>query len=308
MAATTQRQITTTTTSATDELSFNNDAVSLCMLVNRRHQSVRVIDFRAGATLAKRNFVLATARREGIEKVFVLVERDEVHTWMRLGFRREGNIPSFYRRSDAWIMGAVVASVGPMRPERAYSDEDEDDEPEEPSPAIELADKHVEKARRLYKETADKLVPVTKIAPIKRDAALKALATAQKTGRALTGFELFSRDADRHFLSVTGKNNFELVASYEVQPSFASSMVELLTAPRDEAERMLTVSALRSIVGKLSENGAVSAFSIVPADDILLGSCYLANGFRKSAVLASHIVVGGRRRDAIVWSKKLADN
>lgn len=308
MAATTQRQITTTTTSATDELSFNNDAVSLCMLVNRRHQSARVIDFRAGATLAKRNFVLATARREGIEKVFVLVERDEVHTWQRLGFRREGNIPSFYRRSDAWMMGAVVASIGPMRPERAYGDDDEDDEPEEPSAAIELADKHVEKARRLFKETADKVVPVTKLAPIKKDAAQKALATVQKTGRALTGFELFSRDADRHYLSVTGKNNFELVASYEVQPSFASSMVELLTAPRDEAERMLTVSALRSILGKLAENGAVSAFSIVPADDILLGSCYLANGFRKSAVLASHIVVGGRRRDAIIWSKKLADN
>ncbi len=70
MAATAQRPNTATI----DELSFNNDAVSLCMLVNRRHASVRVIDFRAGATLAKRNFVLTTARREGIEKVYVLVE------------------------------------------------------------------------------------------------------------------------------------------------------------------------------------------------------------------------------------------
>ncbi|NUP07787.1 MAG: hypothetical protein HOW73_17200 [Polyangiaceae bacterium] len=305
MAATAQRASTATI----DELSFNNDAVSMCLLVNRRHATVRVIDFRAGATLAKRNFVVNTARREGIEKVFVLVERDEVNTWARLGFRREGNIPSFYRRSDAWIMGAVVSAIGPMRPERAYDDDDDDDDgADEASPALDLADKAIDKARKLFKDTADKAVPPTKVAIEKRDAAFKAVAVAQKAGRALTGFESFSRDAERHHLVLSGKSGFELHASYEVQPSFASSMIELLTAPRDESERMLTVSALRSIVGVLNENGAISGFSVAPADDILLGSCFLANGFRKSAVLASHLIVGGKRRDAIVWSKKLADN
>jgi len=308
MAAISQRANTTTAAASIDELSFNNDAVSLCMLVNRRHQTVRVIDFRAGATLAKRNFVLATARREGIEKVFVLVERDEVNTWTRLGFRREGSIPSFYRRSDAWIMGAVVVAVGPMRPERAYNADDDEDEVEEPNPAIELADKTVDKARRLFKESSDKPVPQTKIATVKRDVAMKAVAASQKSGRALTGFELFSRDAERHYLVINGKAGFELYASYEIQPSFASSMIEILTGPRDEGERMLTISSIRSVLGRLTEVGAVSAFCIVPADDVLLGSCFLANGFRKSAVLASHIVVGGKRRDAIVWSKKLADN
>jgi hypothetical protein len=294
-----------------DELSFNNDAVSLCMLVNRRHKTVRVIDFRAGATLAKRNFVLQTARREGIEKLFVLVERDEVATWSRLGFRREGNIPSFYRRSDAWIMGAVVASVGPMKPERAYDDDDDDDVEEEvvlPNPALETAEKTIDKAKKLVKETAEKSIPPTKIASARRDAVQKAVTLAQKNGRALTGFELFSRDAEKTFFSVTGRGGFELHAAYEIQPSFASSMLELLVGPRDEGERSLTVSAIRTLLGRLVEVGAVSTFSIVPADDILLASAFLANGFRKSAVLASHIEVGGKRRDAIVWSKKLADN
>lgn len=306
MAATTQRSSVQATT---DELSFNNNAVSLCMLANRRHQTVRVIDFRAGATLAKRNFVVQTARRENIEKVFVLVERDEVHTWSRLGFRREGSIPGFYRRSDAWIMGAVIDSIGPMKPERPLdADDDDDDDDLEPNLAAEAADKLIEKAKKLAKETADKALPPTKVATIKREAAEKAAALATKAGRALTGFELFSRDAERHFLSASGKNGFELVASYEVQPSFASSMLELLVGPRDEAERLLTVSALRSLLGKLVEVNAVSTFTIAPADDVLLSSCFVANGFRKAAVLASHLVVGGKRRDAIVWSKKLADN
>lgn len=306
MAATTQRS----SVQSTDELSFNNNAVSLCMLANRRHQTVRVIDFRAGATLAKRNFVVTTARRENIEKVFVLVERDEVHTWSRLGFRREGSIPGFYRRSDAWIMGAVIESIGPMKPERPQGadDDDDDDDLLEPDPAIALADKVIDKAKKLVKDTADKALPPTKVAAIKREAAEKAAALATKSGRALTGFELFSRDAERHFLSATGKNGFELVASYEVQPSFASSMLEILVGPRDEAERLLTVSALRSLLGKLVEVDAVSTFTIAPADDVLLSSCFLANGFRKSAVLPSHLVVGGKRRDAIIWSKKLADN
>jgi hypothetical protein len=278
------------------------------MLANRRHQTVRVIDFRAGATLAKRNFVVTTAKRENVEKVFVLVERDEVHTWGRLGFVREGSIPGFYRRSDAWIMGAVIASIGPMKPERPVGDEDDDDDLDEPVADVAAADKHLDKAKKLAKEVSEKALPPTKVATIKREAAEKVAAAATKAGRALTGFELFSRDAERHFLSASGKGGFELVASYEVQPSFASSLLELVVSPRDEAERVLTQSALKSFLGKLVEVGAVSTFSITPADDLLLSACYLGNGFRKSALLASHLVVGGKRKDAIVWSKKLADN
>jgi hypothetical protein len=235
MAATTQRS----TPKTSDELSFHNNAVSLCMLANRRHQTVRVIDFRAGATLAKRNFVVTTAKRENVEKVFVLVERDEVHTWGRLGFVREGSIPGFYRRSDAWIMGAVIASIGPMKPERPVGDEDDDDDLDEPVADVAAADKHLDKAKKLAKEVSEKALPPTKVATIKREAAEKVAAAATKAGRALTGFELFSRDAERHFLSASGKGGFELVASYEVQPSFASSLLELVVSPRDEAERRL---------------------------------------------------------------------
>ena len=306
MATTTQRP----NGADLDELTFHNDAVSLCMLVNRRHRTVRVIDFRAGATLAKRNFVIQTARREGIEKLFVLVERDEVATWTRLGFRREGNIPSFYRRSDAWIMGAVVANVGPMKPERAYDDDDDDveDDLPVPNPALDLAEKTIDKAKRLVKDTQEKAVPPTKLASAKRDAVKKAVVAAQKGSRALTGFELFSRDAQKTHLVVSGRGGFELFAAYELQPSFGSSMLELLVGPRDEGERSLTVSAIRTLVSRLAEGGAISTFSLAPADDVLLASAFLANGFRKSAVLASHLVIGDKRRDAIVWSKKLADN
>lgn len=300
MAATTQGS-----TQAVDELLFHNDSVSLCLLVNRRNRTVRVIDFRAGPTVAKRNFVIATAKREGIEKVFVLVERDEVNTWMRLGFRREGSIPGFYKRSDAWLMGAVVADVGPMRAESAYDDEDIDDGVDEPTDATIAAGKVAEKAKKLAKDLVEKALPPTKIAPMKRDQAQKAVAAAHKAGVALTAFEPFSRDAERTAHVVTGRGGFEVVVSHELAPSFGSAFFELLTGPRDEAERVLTLSALRTYLSRLVELGAVSAFTLIPADDVALSTCLFAAGFRKSAVLASHLVVGGKRRDAMVWAKRL---
>lgn len=302
MAANTQ-----TSTNAVDELLFQNDSVSLCLLVNRRHRSMRVIDFRAGVTPAKRNFVIAAAKREGVEKVFTLVERDEVHTWTQLGFRREGSIPGFYKRSDAWIMGAVVSSVGPVRAPQVVSDDEDDlDEVEEErTPALDAADRVIAQARKLLKDTADKAVPPVKLAPAKVLAASKLVAAMDKAKRAMTGFEPFGRGADRDFVVVTGRGGFELAASIEMMPSFGASLVDIVASPKTEVERLLTVSSLRSLADHVAGQGAVSTFAIAPADDVALTSCFLAAGFRKSAVLLSHVVVGGSRHDAFVWSKKL---
>src|ERR1700730_16079345 len=91
-----------------DEVFFQNDQLSLCMLINRRVRTTRVIDFRAGPSQAKRLFVLSFAQREGMEKIYTLVERDEVMTWVKLGFGKEGNIPAFYKRSDAFLLGCAA--------------------------------------------------------------------------------------------------------------------------------------------------------------------------------------------------------
>jgi hypothetical protein len=300
MAATIERS-----TQAVDELLFHNDSVSLCLLVNRRHKTLRVIDFRAGPTVAKRNFVIATAKREGVEKVFVLVERDEVNTWMRLGLRREGNIPGFYKRSDAWIMGAVVAEVGPIRAEDVYDDDELDTEFDEPSSAVDMAQKTIEKAKKLVKEGGQKSQPITKLAVIKKDVVKKVIASATIAGRALSGFEPFSRDAVRVNVVVSGRGGFELPCSYEIQPSFGSSMFDILVAPRDENERLLTQSALATLGSNMVEAGAASTFTILPSDDVQLTGAMLGAGFRKSGVLSSHLSVGGKRKDGIIWSKRL---
>src|SRR5579863_2316751 len=116
-----------------EEIFFQNDAVSLCLLVNRRARIMRVVDFRAGPSEAKRLFVLTLAQREGVEKAYTLVERDEVQTWTKLGFAKEANIPGFYKRSDAFLLGCVVPPPGkqkaavtqPPSPSRHRVDDDD---------------------------------------------------------------------------------------------------------------------------------------------------------------------------------------
>src|SRR6185436_5345704 len=174
-----------TSNGSVDELLFQNDTVSLCLLVNRRNRTLRVIDFRAGPTAAKRNFVIATAQREGVEKVYTLVERDEVATWTRLGFTREGSIPGFYKRSDAWILGAVVSQVGPLQVDRGlgYDDDSDDEVPVyddgSSSPAAGLAERTIQKAKRRLQDDMPKLPPV-KLAVAREADLRKAVLAAQK--------------------------------------------------------------------------------------------------------------------------------
>ncbi len=301
--------------SGVDELLFHNDTVSLCLLVNRRHSTLRIIDFRAGPTLAKRSFVVAAAKREGVEKVFTLVERDEVATWTRLGFTREGSIPSFYKRSDAWILGAVVSQIGPARAPRGTvyeeaDDEDEDSEARAISPAAALAERTIARARRLLKSTSEATseaaFPAVKLAPATEASTSKALSTAQRSGRALTGFEPFSRDVERRAFTLSTRGGYTVTASVETQACFGNSFFELLTGPRTEPERLAATSAVRALEARLKDEGAVSTFTLAPADDVTQAAVFLGAGFRRSGVLAQHVMLKGERKDAIVWSKKLA--
>lgn len=295
-----------------EEMFVQNDAVSLCLLLNRRAKTMRVIDFRAGPSHAKRAFVLKLAKREGIEKVYTLVERDEVSTWSKLGFAREANIPGFYKRSDAFILGcsAHAQHESEVRIALSSTAADDDDDvvaADEPSAAHDLAEKTLVRAKKHNKELLDRPLPPTKLATVKEADIKKALDKALKTGRALTAFEPFGRDVERRFFQITARGGFELVASLEAQSCFGNAFLELLTAPKTEAESLATVSALRTICDKLLAEGVVSCFALAPSDDVALATAFVHNGFRRTGLLQDHLAVGRERKDAIVWSRKLAN-
>lgn len=347
-----------------DEVFFQNDAVSLCLLVNRRAKVMRVIDFRAGPSPAKRMFVLSLARREGVEKIFTVVERDEMATWVKLGFVKEGNIPGFYKRSDAFLLGCSLSSGdgvaqsgvhvalgsasrgtrtgraptlakvmtrvvaraaevsvadrylpgnGPSAWAEPESSGPEAEEPVDTS-AQEFAERTLLKGKKVAKAIVERgFVPVKLLAVQEADAK-KASAAAIRSGRALTGFEPFGRDVVRRHFMLTSRGGFELVASVESQACFGNAFLELLVAPRDEAERAGTAGAIHTLCERLLADGVVSCFALAPSDDVGLVAAFVANGFRRTGVLQSHLVGGhsvdghpAPRRDAIVFTRKLAN-
>ncbi len=300
-----------------EEMFVQNDTVSLCLLLNRRTRTMRVIDFRAGPSHAKRVFVLKLAKREGIEKVYTLVERDEVSTWVKLGFAKEANIAGFYKRSDALVLGCSVdtgAVETQLRIPVGLEEDDDDDSPLElrATPAHHFAEKTLVQAKKHAKELlsdAHRPLPVTKLAIVREtDATVKkAVEKAVRSGRALTAFEAFGRDVERRFFHLTSRGGFELIASTESQSCFGNAFLELLTGPKTEPERLATVSALRALCDKLLAEGVVSCFALSPSDDVALATAFVFNGFRRTGLLQNHVTVGGQRKDAIVWSRKLAN-
>lgn len=301
-----------------EEHFVQNQAVSVRLLVNRRARTMRVVDFRAGPSQAKRSFVLRFAREQQIEKVYTLVERDEVSTWIKMGFSKEGNIPGFYKRSDAFLLGCVVKSA-PLDmhvPEGEGGAEDDDDAADPDAPATpaavaareahDRAEKLLVQAKKAAKDVGDKL-PVPKLAELREADARRAVDKAIRAGRALTAFEPFGRDVERAYFSVTARGGFELVASRESQSCFGNAFLEILTAPATDAERLGTVVALRALGEHLLAHGVVSVFALSPSDDLGLAAAFVHNGFRRTGLLLGHLSVGGKRKDALVWSKKLAN-
>jgi hypothetical protein len=312
-----------------EEVFVRNDVVSLCLLLNRRSRQMRVIDFRAGASPAKKLFVQSIARRERIEKVVVLVERDECATWARLGFVREGNIPGFYKRSDAFIMGCVIPPIDATvkstaeapKPRMAESgvfsvgrhsvytseDEEPDLEEEAPAPAASAqAEKTVTQARRIAKDLlANGSFPSVKLAQLQPNDVAKRVAVATKEGRALTGFESFGRDVTRDDVLVTAKGG-ELVIGAEIQRCYGNAFLEVLTGPRDDKERNFMTAAIQAACERLLANEIVCAFSLTPADDVKMATAFVAAGFRRTGLLRQHLRLKNERVDAILWSRKLA--
>ncbi len=311
-------------TRGVEEIFFQNEAVSLCLLVNRRARTMRVIDFRAGPSEAKRLFVLTLAQREGVDKAYTLVERDEVQTWLKLGFAKEANIPGFYKRSDAFLLGCTVPPPSQARPAPASQARGGDEEvvahsetrlaAAEPvggqvplSPAQQRMERTIVAAKRDAKELAGRPLPQAKIAPLADADMRKAVASALRGGQALTAFEPFGRDVVRRYFTATAKAGFSLCMSTESQACFGNAFLELLQTPRSDAEKLATAGAVRAMCDKLQGEDVVSCFSLAPSDDVALATVFVQNGFRRTGLLVDHLLVGGKRKDAILWSRKLAN-
>ena len=221
-----------------EHVSIQDDSVSLCLLINHRERIMRVVDYRSGFNPDKATVVARAARRQGVQRVFTLVERDEVSNWQRLGFLREGHIPGFYKRSDAWILGASVDThlaeagleeSGMRRAPASLWDET-------------LADREMQAVRRACREPDSDSTSPVRLRDARDSELRRAVMTALRCGRALTTFEPFGRDVQRRYYACTGRGGFSLMMSVEIQACFDNALVELLSGPRTDKEAGVAVA------------------------------------------------------------------
>jgi len=190
------------------------------------------------------------------------------------------------------------------------SDEEEVIEEEEvpvDAHALEFAERTIVHGKKAAKALTGKALPSIKIAEISESEAKKHVAAAVKANRALTGFEPFGRDVERRYYVLSGRGGYDLVLSTESQACFGNAFVEMLTPPRTDNERLAVISALRAMCEKMLAEGAVSCFSLAPSDDVALATAFAFNGFRRTGLLQNHLQVGSARKDAIIWSRRLAN-
>src|SRR5690606_23671534 len=124
---------------------------------------------------------------------------------------------------------------------------------------------------------------------------------------ALHTFDPFGRDAERIFYQVTMKDTSTNVLSAEYQDCFGHALVEMLYAPEEPNEVIAATAGLRALCDDLTARGIVAGISSIPVDDVETTPAYLAAGFRKTGPLAEGILVRGERKDAILYTRKLAN-
>ncbi|HEX4355785.1 MAG TPA: hypothetical protein VHZ95_22815 [Polyangiales bacterium] len=276
-----------------EELHFRSDNAFLCLLLNRRTKAIRVIDFRAGALPAKRLFIQSVAQREGVDKVILLVEKDEVSSWTRVGFVREGQVPGFYKRSDGHLVGCVIG-------DRTASIEVSED-------SLKQAERSINAGKKLAETIEDPVKGVT-VKQIDRETAEEARdAVWQKRSDAYGAFDAFGRDAGRIFVEVSSKKTKPNYLSGEFQDCFGHSLIEILRVPRNEHDVQAIAAGLQWLNDYLKAKEIVSAFAFAPVDNVELATIFLACGFRKTGLLAKGALCGDKRSDAILWTRKLAD-
>lgn len=275
-----------------EELYFRSDSAYLCLLLNRRTRSIRVVDFRAGALPAKRLYIQSVATQEKVDKVITLVEKDEVSSWTRVGFVREGTIPGFYKRSDGHLCGCVI---GDKTASIEVSDAD-----------AKLAERTINAAKKAAKDIPEKIKGASVRNATEKDA-LSARDSAWRKGPAFGSFDMFGRDATRVYYDTSVRRSKTNYLSAEFQDCFGHALIEILRLPTTENEMLAVIAALKTIGDDLQERGIVAAFAFAPHDNLETSTAFVASGYRKTGLLARGILdADDTRKDAILWTRKLA--
>jgi hypothetical protein len=279
-----------------EEIHHRSEQVYVCLVVNRRHRSARIVDFLAGNFPQKQAAIQQIAVREGIERVYTLVEREESTGWAKVGYAREGSIPGYYKRSDAYVMGHIIHN-----PPRVNADG---------VLIAPIADAgKAEKALNAAKKLKDVILPRNVRTQLMTEQDIATLRSSAKGKKSYAAFDdRFGRTGSRLHLSARdpkgGPKAVEQIVSAEVQECFGNAYLQIAAAPTTELDARVLVGALNGLVEQLKTREVASTFAFTTIGDTLTNAALLAAGFRKTGLLAQHLVADEKRSDTILWTRK----
>jgi hypothetical protein len=297
-----------------------NDDIFCSLLFDHANGAMRIVDFRGGNFQTKHTFLERVLINEGMRKIFTLIERDDMNGWQRVGYIREGTIPGYYKRSDAYIMsriydadwsGVDAVEESPLRKAfladvKNLSKEfvaakgsglkiDQVDEGE----ALQLVNEEL--SRQVIQERK-----AAKEAKKGQAQARKSPAVPERQGDDPI-FPQFSREIESYYVVAQNRRTRQLnLFGAEYQDCFGNAKVDVFFTPATKAERSLALAGMNAFVDWLTEVGAVALFALVPSTNLEISSLFSSAGFRNSGWLSRQLVTADGIVDLVLWTRKLA--
>lgn len=302
------------------ERMVRNDDIFCSLLFDPLNLTIRVVDFRGGNFQTKHNYLERVLMAEGMRKIFTLIERDDMNGWQRVGYIREGTIPGYYKRSDAYIMSRIYdedwsnALAGEDLPERKAL------LAEIKNLAKGLADLKgsgvrcetvtEEEALELIKAEIDRL---TGKSPKGKKGKKAKAAQPPPKGADITYeqpsipvFPQFSRETENYYFHAVNRRTKGMnLLGAEYQDCFGNAKVDIYFSPTARADRAIARQGLLSFVDWLAAIGAVAVFSLVRAEDVEKNAIYASAGFRNSGWMNRQLLGRNATADQILWTRKL---
>lgn len=293
------------------ERMVRNDDIFCSLLFDYANRTIRVVDFRGGNFQNKHNYLEGVLVAEGMRKIFTLIERDDMNGWQRVGYMREGTIPGYYKRSDAYIMSRIF---------------DEDWSGTAPSDDAPERKTFLNDVKTLGKELADLTGAGIKGDQVEEEEALAAVKAelARVPGKPKTGkgakagtrrsrsapaiplFGQFSREIENfYWIAQNRRTKQSNVFGAEYQDCFGNAKVSMYFTPDTRAGRTVARQGLNDFVDWLAGIGAVAIFALARADDVEQNAIYASTGFRNSGWMNRQLLTSGASVDQVLWTKKL---
>jgi hypothetical protein len=304
-----------------NERMVRNEDIFCSLLFDQVNRTLRVVDFRGGNFQSKHNYLERVLMSEGMRKIFTLIERDDMNGWQRVGYQREGSIPGYYKRSDAYIMSRIYD--GDFDADAVQGEESAENKKflndvktlGKDFPKVKTSGIKVEQIAESEVVEAIENELKRREAKVKTKKKGKASPAKKKSSKASSSgfpsitmpvFPQFSREVEHHYFLVQNRRTKQAnILGAEYQDCFGNAKVDYYFTPESRTDHNLARTGMNITIDLLAELGAVAIFAMGSLDDFETNALYASAGFRNTGWLTRQLLTEKGPTDVILWTKKL---